>query len=133
MPLSTLTHELDGGARWPEIGEWEAVTEDLLQLIRDRDCDALNLCLPDIARALVCAARAARSAPSTPSRGGIGRTGPPTGSRSSWRSAGNWPGQQQDLPCGPATACCPRSTPLIRADGELVGWWSGFARRARKT
>ncbi|GAA3823024.1 hypothetical protein [Streptomyces chiangmaiensis] len=55
VPLSTLTHELDGGARWPEIGEWEAVTEDLLQLIRDRDCDALNLCLPDIARALVCA------------------------------------------------------------------------------
>ncbi|MGW7671475.1 hypothetical protein ACWGJX_30780 [Streptomyces sp. NPDC054775] len=55
VPLSTLTHELDGGARWPEVGDWEAVTEDLLQLVRDRDCDALNLCLPHIARALVCA------------------------------------------------------------------------------
>jgi hypothetical protein len=24
VPLSTLTHELDGGARWPEVGDWEA-------------------------------------------------------------------------------------------------------------
>jgi hypothetical protein len=55
VPLSTLTHELDGGARWPEVGDWEAATEDLLQLIRDHDCDALNLGLPEIARALVCA------------------------------------------------------------------------------
>ncbi|MER5913030.1 hypothetical protein ABT124_21640 [Streptomyces sp. NPDC001982] len=55
VPLSTLTHELDGGARWPEVGDWEAVTEDLLHLIRDRACDALSLGLPDIARALVCA------------------------------------------------------------------------------
>ncbi|WP_435260389.1 hypothetical protein [Streptomyces sp. 1222.5] len=55
VPLSTLTHELDGGARWPEVGDWEAATEDLLQLIRDHDCDALSLGLPEIARALVCA------------------------------------------------------------------------------
>ncbi|MCH5677285.1 hypothetical protein [Streptomyces gilvus] len=55
VPLSTLTHELDGGARWPEVGNWERVTEDLLQLSRDHDCDALNLGLPEIARALVCA------------------------------------------------------------------------------
>ncbi|MFF7987122.1 hypothetical protein ACFZDK_49980 [Streptomyces sp. NPDC007901] len=55
VPLSTLTHELDGGTRWPEVGDWEAVTRDLLQLIRDNDCDALSLGLPDIARALVCA------------------------------------------------------------------------------
>ncbi|MER6678546.1 hypothetical protein [Streptomyces sp. NPDC000983] len=55
VPLSTLTHELDGGARWPELGNWEAVTEDLLQLVRDHDCDALSLGLPEIARALVCA------------------------------------------------------------------------------
>ncbi|MFM9499745.1 hypothetical protein ACKI1Q_39925 [Streptomyces galilaeus] len=54
VPLATLTHELDGGARWPEVGDWEAVTADLLQLIRDRECDALSLGLPDIARALVC-------------------------------------------------------------------------------
>ncbi|MGW5640968.1 hypothetical protein ACWEWQ_40675, partial [Streptomyces sp. NPDC003832] len=55
VPLSTLTHELDAGARWPEVGDWETVTEDLLQLVRDHDCDALSLGLPDIARALVCA------------------------------------------------------------------------------
>ncbi|MER6370130.1 hypothetical protein ABT255_17415 [Streptomyces mirabilis] len=54
VPLATLTHELDGGTRWPEVGDWEAVTADLLQLIRDRECDALSLGLPDIARALVC-------------------------------------------------------------------------------
>ncbi|MFE6335244.1 hypothetical protein ACFVOK_18805 [Streptomyces sp. NPDC057798] len=55
VPLSTLTHELDAGARWPEVGDWEAVTEDLLQLIRDHNCDALSLGLPLIARALLCA------------------------------------------------------------------------------
>ncbi|WP_406723399.1 hypothetical protein WJ438_00120 [Streptomyces sp. GD-15H] len=54
VPLSTLTHELDGGARWPEVGDWAAVTADLLQLIQDRECDGLSLHLPDIARALVC-------------------------------------------------------------------------------
>ncbi|MFF4836964.1 hypothetical protein [Streptomyces sp. NPDC001315] len=54
VPLATLTHELDGGTRWPEVGDWEAVTADLLQLIRNRECDALSLGLPDIARALVC-------------------------------------------------------------------------------
>lgn len=54
VPLATPTHELDGGARWPEVGDWEAVTADLLQLIQDRECDALSLSLPDIARALVC-------------------------------------------------------------------------------
>ncbi|MET9735854.1 hypothetical protein ABZZ79_36090 [Streptomyces sp. NPDC006458] len=55
VPLSTLTHELDGGARWPEAGDWETVTADLLRLVRQRGCDAVSLCLPDIARALVCA------------------------------------------------------------------------------
>ncbi|MFG2794487.1 hypothetical protein [Streptomyces sp. NPDC048419] len=55
VPLSTLTHELDGGARWHQVGDWETVTQDLLQLIHDRDCDALSLGLPEIARALVCA------------------------------------------------------------------------------
>jgi hypothetical protein len=54
VPLATLTHELDGGARWPEVGDWEAVTAGLLQLVRDGDCDALGLGLPGIARALVC-------------------------------------------------------------------------------
>ncbi|MGW0916491.1 hypothetical protein ACWD1Z_32880 [Streptomyces sp. NPDC002784] len=55
VPLSTLTHELDAGARWPEVGDWEGITEDLLRLIRDHACDALSLGLPLIARALLCA------------------------------------------------------------------------------
>ncbi|MCX4598250.1 hypothetical protein OG819_54910 [Streptomyces sp. NBC_01549] len=54
IPLSTLTHELNGGADWPTVGDWESVTTDLLQLVRDGDCDALSLGLPEIARALVC-------------------------------------------------------------------------------
>jgi hypothetical protein len=55
VPLSTLTHELDGGAHWPQVADWQTVTENLLQVIRDHDCDALSLGLPEIARALVCA------------------------------------------------------------------------------
>ncbi|MGW7134483.1 hypothetical protein ACWGIA_39945 [Streptomyces bobili] len=54
VPLATLTHELDGGRLWPEVGDWAVVTADLLQLIQDRECNALGLGLPHIARALVC-------------------------------------------------------------------------------
>jgi hypothetical protein len=54
VPLATLTHELDGGTLWPQVGDWAAVTADLLHLIHDRGCDALGLGLPLIARALVC-------------------------------------------------------------------------------
>lgn len=54
VPLSTLTHELDGGAGWPWVGDWETVTTDLVQLARQGECDALSLGLPEIARALLC-------------------------------------------------------------------------------
>ncbi|WP_328349108.1 hypothetical protein OG800_49075 [Streptomyces sp. NBC_00445] len=54
IPLSTLTHELDGGAGWPWVGDWEKVTTDLLQLVRTGECDALSLGLPETGRALVC-------------------------------------------------------------------------------
>ncbi|MEU3734548.1 hypothetical protein AB0E81_34905 [Streptomyces sp. NPDC033538] len=54
VPLSTLTHELEGGALWPQVGDWQAVTADLIQLVHDRAADALGLGLPPIARALVC-------------------------------------------------------------------------------
>lgn len=55
VPLATLTHELDGGALWPLVGDWEGVTVDLLELINAHGCDALSLGLPGLARALVCA------------------------------------------------------------------------------
>ncbi|WP_328974089.1 hypothetical protein [Streptomyces canus] len=55
VPLSTLTHELGGGADWPAVGDWEKVTTDLVQLVRTGDCGALSLGLPDIARALITA------------------------------------------------------------------------------
>ncbi|WP_329331206.1 hypothetical protein OG866_00225 [Streptomyces sp. NBC_00663] len=55
IPLSTLTHELDGGTGWPTVGDWERVTTDLVHLVRHGDCDALSLGLPDLARALICA------------------------------------------------------------------------------
>ncbi|WP_249938572.1 hypothetical protein [Streptomyces mirabilis] len=54
VPLATLTHELGGGADWPTVGDWESVTTDLLQLVRDGECDALSLGLPEIGRALIC-------------------------------------------------------------------------------
>ncbi|CAM5647351.1 hypothetical protein STENM327S_06153 [Streptomyces tendae] len=53
VPLATLTHELDGGRLWPQVGDWQAVTADLLQLNYDHGCDALGLGLPPIVRALV--------------------------------------------------------------------------------
>ncbi|MET7899057.1 hypothetical protein [Streptomyces mirabilis] len=54
VPLATLTHELGGGADWPTVGDWESVTNDLLELVRDGECDALSLGLSEIARALIC-------------------------------------------------------------------------------
>jgi hypothetical protein len=54
IPLSTLTHELNGGTDWPTVGDWEKVTTDLVQLVRTGECDALSLGLPEIARALIC-------------------------------------------------------------------------------
>ncbi|MFF9171837.1 MULTISPECIES: hypothetical protein [unclassified Streptomyces] len=54
IPLSTLTHELNGGADWPTVGDWEQVTTDLVRLVRSGHCDALSLGLSEIARALVC-------------------------------------------------------------------------------
>ncbi|WP_369253795.1 hypothetical protein [Streptomyces sp. R35] len=54
IPLSTLTHELNGGAEWPTVGDWEGVTADLVRLVHSGDCDALSLGLPEITRALVC-------------------------------------------------------------------------------
>ncbi|MFE3410708.1 hypothetical protein ACFXMT_21015 [Streptomyces mirabilis] len=54
IPLATLTHELNGGADWPTVGDWESVTTDLLRLVREGECNALSLGLPEIARALLC-------------------------------------------------------------------------------
>ncbi|MGW0631723.1 hypothetical protein [Streptomyces sp. NPDC002758] len=100
--LSTLTHELDGGARWPEVGDWEAVTEDLLQLVRDHDCDALSLGLPDIARALVCAGPRSEVRAVDPTTGRHWAYGPmdrievmiQVGKQLAWAEAGSplWPG-----------------------------------------
>lgn len=120
VPLSTLTHELDGGERWPEVGDWETVTEDLLQLIRDHETATPSDWACRKSPAPWCVpARTARSVPSTPPPGHIEPTGPPTGSRSSSRLAGTWPGPKEDRPCGPATACCLRSTAPMPADVGL--------------
>jgi hypothetical protein len=54
IPLSTLTHELGGGADWPAVGDWERVTTDLVRLVHLGTCDALSLGLPEITRALLC-------------------------------------------------------------------------------
>ncbi|MFJ3310732.1 hypothetical protein ACIPSA_48890 [Streptomyces sp. NPDC086549] len=54
VPPATLTHELGGGADWPQVGDWETVTQNLVQLVRTDGCDALGLGLPALARALIC-------------------------------------------------------------------------------
>jgi hypothetical protein len=54
VPLATLTHELGGGTDWPNVGDWEGVTTDLVQLVHAGRCDALSLGLPEIPRALLC-------------------------------------------------------------------------------
>ncbi|NUK21662.1 hypothetical protein HRW08_02920 [Streptomyces lunaelactis] len=111
VPLSTLTHELDGGARWPEVGNWEAVTADLLQLIQDCDCDALSLGLPDIARALVCAGPHTEVRSYDPAAGRYQAYGPAersevlveVGKKLAWAEAGCalWPGDGLLVPGNP--------------------------------
>ncbi|MER5698860.1 hypothetical protein ACWDBO_45115 [Streptomyces mirabilis] len=56
VPLAILTHELDGGAGWYKVGDWEIVTEDLVGLVRAGKCGALSFGLPEIPRALICTA-----------------------------------------------------------------------------
>ncbi len=108
VPLATLTHELDGGAHWPAVGDWEAVTAGLVRLIRGKRCDALSLGLPPSSAPCCAAAPTPRSASSTRPP----RNAPPTArrtERSSWpRYASTSPGPRQAGPCVPATACSTR-------------------------
>ncbi|WP_433688277.1 hypothetical protein ACQP0I_06730 [Micromonospora carbonacea] len=53
VPLSTLTHELDGGAGWSQVGDWEAVVNGLVRLTRKRECDGMPLGLPTMAATLL--------------------------------------------------------------------------------
>ncbi|MEU6610280.1 hypothetical protein ABZ922_35430 [Streptomyces shenzhenensis] len=114
VPLSTLTHELDGGARWPEVGDWEATTHDLLRLVRDHGCDALSLGLPGIARALVCAGPRSEVRAVDPTTGRHRALGPAdrievlveVGKQLAWAEAGSplWPGDDLLPPINSADA-----------------------------
>jgi hypothetical protein len=102
VPLATLTHELDGGALWPLIGDWEGVTHDVLELISARDCDALSLGLPAISRVLVCAGPRSTVRAWVPAAGRYRAYGPAdrievlveVGRQLAWAEAGTvlWPG-----------------------------------------
>jgi hypothetical protein len=48
VPLSTLTYELNGGAGWSHIGDWEAVVNAVVRLSRQGRCDAMPLGLPAV-------------------------------------------------------------------------------------
>ncbi|WP_225320927.1 hypothetical protein [Streptomyces luteolifulvus] len=114
VPLSTLTHELDRGTRWPEVGDWETVTENLLQVVRDRDCDALSLGLPEIARALVCVGPHSQIRAVDSTSGADRMYGPAdrigvlveVGRQLAWAEAGcpMWPGEGLLPPINPADA-----------------------------
>lgn len=43
VPLSTVTFELNGGALWREVADWDAVRAAVAQLARQRGCDSLRL------------------------------------------------------------------------------------------
>lgn len=122
VPLATLTHELDGGTLWLQVGDWAAVTADLLKLIHDRGCDALSLGLPPIARALVCSGPRSGSVSTIRRPRATGSSGPPTGLRSWSKSASSWPGRKLGVPCGRETCLCP--TPTRR------GWCRATTSRA---
>ena len=53
VPLSTLTFELDGGRLWPQVADWQAVTDAVVRLSRTKACDAMPLGLPPVATALL--------------------------------------------------------------------------------
>jgi hypothetical protein len=53
VPLSTLTFELDGGALWHQVGDWERVVGAAVEVARTRGCDAVPLGLPQVAVALL--------------------------------------------------------------------------------
>jgi hypothetical protein len=53
VPLSTLTFELNRGQLWPEVGDWEGVSETVAHLARNRDCDAMPMGLPETSVALL--------------------------------------------------------------------------------
>ncbi|MBO2445330.1 hypothetical protein [Actinomadura nitritigenes] len=53
MPLSTLTHELNGGRLWGAVGDWERVTDAVVALARADRCDAMPLGLPQVSAALL--------------------------------------------------------------------------------
>jgi hypothetical protein len=53
VPLSTLTAELDGGALWPRIGDWERVIAAVVEVARAGRCDAVPLGLPQVAATLL--------------------------------------------------------------------------------
>jgi hypothetical protein len=53
VPLSTLTFELDGGALWHRIGDWERVVKAVVHVARNRKCDAMAMALPQLVAALV--------------------------------------------------------------------------------
>jgi hypothetical protein len=53
VPLSTLTFELDGGRLWPQVADWQAVTDAIVHLSRTRACDAIPVGLPPVAAALL--------------------------------------------------------------------------------
>lgn len=53
VPLSTLTFELDGGALWHRIGDWERVVEAVVHVARNQGCDAMPMGLPQLTALLI--------------------------------------------------------------------------------
>lgn len=46
VPMSTLSFELNGGALWPQVADWERVVDAVVRVARAGACDAMPLGLP---------------------------------------------------------------------------------------
>lgn len=53
VPVSTLTYELDGGDLWPEVADWAAVSDAVVDLALEKGCDAMHFGLSELATALL--------------------------------------------------------------------------------
>jgi hypothetical protein len=105
VPLATLTHELDGGARWPEVGDWEAVTAGLSSWAATVTATPSDWACRESPAPWSAPARTPRYAPSTRRPSVTRYTGPRTAGRSLPRSADSLPGQKRAVRCGRATVC----------------------------
>jgi hypothetical protein len=100
VPLSTVTFELDGGALWREVGDWDAVSTAVRQLARERGCDSVRLPQDQVRDAILAMGPNSENFFHAPD--GTYRMGLKNGETNSPRSPHTWPPWLWNDPCGRA-------------------------------